>query len=116
MELMIENVLNIGEDEFYRATRYKLPLCIILVNSNDSKAFDILDDNTRQIDIVQQLSSDLLIVFLSHTDCQKSLDFIEKIRNKLNFTYTMQEFKGSEFKFIKKLFIENKKTVESSDF
>ncbi|WP_373000286.1 hypothetical protein [Sulfurimonas sp.] len=107
MELMIENVLNIGEDEFYRASRYRLPLSVILVNSSDSKAFDILEENTRQIDIVQQLSSDLLIVFLSHTDYNNSITFIDKIKDKLEFTYTSSEFKGSDLKFIRRLFLDN---------
>ena len=113
MELMIDNVLNIGEDEFYRAARYKLPLSVILVNSSDSKAFDILEENTRQIDIVQQLSSDLLIVFLSHTDHNNSLTFIEKLQEKLEFTYTNSEFKGSDLKCIRRLFSENKDKVSS---
>ncbi|WP_294966661.1 hypothetical protein [Sulfurimonas sp.] len=107
MELMVENVLNIGEDEFYRASRYKLPLTVILINSIDRKAFDIIDENIRQTDIVQQLSSDLLIVFLAHTDNLKSMKFIDKIKNKLNFSYTCSEFKSSELKFVKKLFLDN---------
>ena len=113
MELMIENVLNIGEDEFYRASRYKLPLCVILVNSNDNEAFDILDDNTRQVDIVQQISHDLLIVFLSHTDLNQARIFIKKMNKKLNFTYTEGEFKSPELKFIKKLFLDNEEKRSS---
>ncbi|PHQ65751.1 MAG: hypothetical protein COB99_02215 [Sulfurimonas sp.] len=108
MELMVDNVLNIGQDEFYRAARYKLPLSVILINSNNSKAFDILEENTRQIDIVQQLSSDLLIVFLSHTDHNNCMTFIDKLKEKLEFTYTGNEFKGSDLKFIRKLFSENR--------
>ena len=107
MELMIENVLNIGEDEFYRASRYKLPLSVVLVNSNENKAFDIFDGCTRQVDIVQQLSSDLLIVFLSHTDLVHAGIFIKKMNKKLKFSYTAGEFKSSELKFIKKLFLDN---------
>ncbi|EDZ62874.1 hypothetical protein SMGD1_2096 [Sulfurimonas gotlandica GD1] len=108
MELMIENVLNIGEDEFYRASRYKLPLSAILINSDDNKAFDILENNTRQIDIVQQLSSDLLIVFLAHTDHSNSLIFLDKIKNKFDFTYTSSEFIGSQLEFVRKLFLDNR--------
>ena len=107
MELMVDNVLIIGEDEFYRANRYKLPLTVLLVNSCNTKAFDILEENTRQIDIVQQLSSDLLIVFLSHTDHTKSLKFLEKIKDKFDFTYTCKEFIELELDFVRKLFLDN---------
>ena len=107
MELMIENVLNIGEDEFYRASRYKLPLTVILINSDDSNAFSIVYDNIRQTDIAQQLSSDLLIVFLTHTDIKKSNKFIDKIKDKLLFTYTSSQFEGFELRFIRKLFLDN---------
>ncbi|WP_373036125.1 hypothetical protein [Sulfurimonas sp.] len=108
MELMIDNVLNIGVDEFYRASRYGLPLSVLLINSDNRRAFDILEENTRQVDIVQQLNSELLIVFLSHTDYKSSLTFIQKIKSKLNFTYTLGEFKDSEQEFVRTLFLDNR--------
>ena len=107
VELLLDNILNIGDDEFYRAARYKLPLAVMLINSNDRNAFSVLEKSTRQSDIVQQLSSDMLIVFLSHTEYDKALLFVEKIEKELDFTYTISEFSGSEFDFIHDLFIEN---------
>ncbi len=104
---MLDNILNIGDDEFYRAARYNLPLAVMLINTNDKKAFNVLEKNTRQSDIVQQLSSDMLIVFLSHTKFDAAMVFVNKIKKEFDFTYTIREFKGSEFDFIHDLFIEN---------
>ena len=107
MELSIENVLNIGADEFYRTDRYKLPLAVILINTKDIKAFDILDSCTRQTDIVQQLNADLLVVFLVHTTYKDALSFINKINDKLSFTYTLDEYKQSHLEFVKDMFKQN---------
>ncbi|QOY55247.1 hypothetical protein HUE87_03140 [Candidatus Sulfurimonas marisnigri] len=115
MELLIENVLNIGVEEFYRTSRYKVSLIVLLVNSKDKNAFNILDNATRQTDIVQQLSSELIVVFLSHTEYEKSLLFIEKVKKKFDFTYNMSEFKESEVEFIENLFLRNIENFLSSD-
>jgi len=107
MELLIDNVLNIGEDEFYRTQRYKLPLVVILINTEDRNAFDILNNCTRQTDIIQQLDYNLLVVFLTHTDFESSKKFIEKIENKFTLTYTSAEYKNNPQKFIEELFLQN---------
>lgn len=111
MELLIENALNIGADEFYRALRYKLSLVVMLINSDDKNAFNILEKSVRKSDIIQQLNSDTIIVFLSHTNIQESTQFIENLKQKLNFTYTSAEFKSSEFKFLETLFLDNNKNI-----
>ena len=113
MELLIGNALNIGTDEFYRAIRYKLSLAVMLINTSDNNAFNILEDNIRQSDIIQQLDSNTIIVFLSHTDLQKSTLFIDKIKDKFSFTYTIAEFKDSEVKFLETLFLDNSKNKET---
>ena len=107
MELLIENAAIIGADEFYRSTRYDLPLVVILVNSEDRRAFDILEDNIRKTDIIQQLSSESIVVFLSHTNYKESELFIEKIKGSFEFTYTVSEFKSPEDVFLRNLFINN---------
>ena len=107
MELMIENVLQIGADEFYRASRYSLALSVIIVNSDDNNAFNIFEENTRQTDIVQQLSSESLVIFLPHTGYDAATLFFKTIENKLVFTHTIGEFKDSELEFITNLFIKN---------
>lgn len=112
MDLLIENVLIIGSDEFYRATRYRVPLFVILINTNDRDAFNILEKYTRQTDIVQQLNSDLLVLLLAHTDYDEALFFMNKIKDKFNFTYTSKEFINSELLFIETLFRENAKKIE----
>ncbi len=109
MELMIDNVLNIASDEFYRASRYKMLLSVILINSSDSKAFNVLYKNIRQSDIVQQLSSDMIVVILTHTDYNNALLFIKNVEQAFDFTYTLGEFKEDAFQFIRKLFLDNKK-------
>lgn len=109
MELLIDNVLNIGDDEFYRASRYKNALSVILINSDDKKAFDIIDKNIRQIDIVQQLTSNLLVVFLPYATYDESLSFLEKIEKKLDFTYISREFREPKEAFLEQIFLDNEK-------
>lgn len=109
MDLLIDTVLNLGEDEFYRASRYNTHLAIILVNSKDKNIFDVIDESIRQTDLVQQLTSELLVVFLTHTDRKASLLCINKIKSMIDFTYTLAEYKGSRVELINKLFLDNEK-------
>lgn len=107
MELDIDTALNLGSDEFYRSLRYKLSLTVILINSNEKDAFNILEKSIRKSDILQQLTSNTIIIFLSHTTLKESVYFIKKINEKLDFTYTMDEFKNSERSFLENLFQKN---------
>ncbi len=111
MELLIDTVLNIGEDEFYRVNRYETYLAVVLINSTDKRLFKIIEKNIRQTDIVQQLDTALIVLFLTHTNYEASFDCIRKIRKIMNFTYTIEEYKESSAIFVKKLFIENKRRV-----
>lgn len=109
MDLLAQIILDVGSDEFYRATRYKTNLVVVLVNSDDKHAFDILERVTRQTDIVQQLNSALLVVYLPHTTEDEAIHFVDKIHNELDFTYTLNEYNGNDFEFIYKLLVENSK-------
>lgn len=111
MELMMEVVSNVGEEEFYRTERYNIPLVVVLINSNDKDIFDIIEKNIRPTDIVQQLDSDLIVVFLSHTDHNNGYLFIDKVKRKVDFTYTLSEYKEARSKFIEKLFLDNMKLI-----
>lgn len=114
MGFIINTVLDIGNDEFYRAARYQIPLSVALINSNDKHMFYILEKNLRTTDMIQQLTSDLLIVFLSHTNYKNGVSFIHKIEQDVEFTYSLGEFKGAKDNFIKKLFLDNKQYHEAS--
>jgi len=111
MELDIETALNLGSDEFYRSVRYKIDLTVILINSNKKDAFNTLETNLRKSDIIQQLTSNTIIVFLSHTNLDNSALFIKKMKEKLDFTYTMDEYQNSEHTFLKKLFQKNSEII-----
>lgn len=114
MGFIIDTVLDIGHDEFYRAARYQIPLTIILVNSSDKNIFYLLEQNLRKTDMLQQLSSNLLVVFLAHTKYKDGLSFIQNMEKEIGFTYSLDEFKGSKDSFINKLFLENKKYKKES--
>ncbi|MCK4737582.1 MAG: hypothetical protein KAT10_03410 [Sulfurimonas sp.] len=107
MELLMDIVSNIGDDEFYRSYRYDVPLVVVLINSMDKNIFDIIDENIRQADIIQQLSSELIVVFLTHTNYKDALLYLDKIKRKADFTYTLAEYKELKSEFIKKLFSDN---------
>jgi len=115
MELLVENVLNIGDDEFYRTDRYKLPLTLILINTKDEHAFDILNTNTRQTDIIQQLSSSMIVVFLTHTNFENSKKFMQKIEKMITLTYTAAEYKHNSSDFVRELFLKNLEESEKYD-
>jgi hypothetical protein len=112
MDLLIENVLIIGSDEFYRASRYEVPLFVVLINTDNKDAFNILESYVRQTDVVQQLSSNLIVLLLAHTNYEESLFFMEKIKDKFDFTYTGAEFQNHETLFLETLFLENIKKIE----
>jgi len=112
MELLIENVINVGADEFYRASRYKIPLSVVFINTKNKKAFNILEKNIRQIDIVQQLSSQTIVLFLLHTDTHSAELVIRKLKDIFTFTYTMREFNSSEHTFIEALALENMQKLD----
>ncbi|WP_321778771.1 hypothetical protein [Sulfurimonas sp.] len=110
--MLIENALNIGTDEFYRALRYRLCLTVMLINTEDKEAFNVLEKLIRQSDVLQQIDADTIIVFLSHTTKNESTLFIDKIKDKFNFSYTVSEYDGAkkqqnEFKFLESLFLKN---------
>lgn len=109
MDLVVQTILDIGIDEFYRSTRYKVPLVVVLVNSNDKNAFKILEKYTRQTDIVQQLTSELLVVYLPHIGSDNASHFIKNMKEKLDFTYTIGEYKDDESEFIYNLLVQNSK-------
>lgn len=111
MELLISTVLHLGEDEFYRVNRYETHLSVALINSTDKKLFEAIDKNIRQTDLLQQLDSALLVVFLTHTNYKASFQCIKKIKKVINFTYTMAEYKESSTEFVQKLFLDNSKKV-----
>ncbi len=112
MELAIENALNIGADEFYRSSRYDLPLIVVLINSKNKKAFDILEGNIRQTDIIQQMSSNSIIIFLAHTNLDEANLFLSKVKSEFDFTYSLKEFSGNQDEFLKSLFLENMRLLK----
>lgn len=111
MDLIVQTILDIGIDEFYRSSRYKVPLVVVLINSNDKNAFKILEKHTRRTDIVQQLSAELLVVYLPHIRSENAYHFIKNMKEKLNFTYTMGEYKDNESEFIYNLLVQNSKKI-----
>jgi len=111
MELLMSIVLNLGEDEFYRVNRYETHLAVALINSDDKSIFSNIEKNIRQTDIVQQLDSNLIVVFLTHTDYEASLKCIEKVQRRVDFTYTIAEYRDSRIEFIEKLFSDNKEKL-----
>lgn len=107
MGFIMDTVLDIGHDEFYRAARYQIPLTVLLVNSTNKDIFDLMEKNLRKTDMIQQLASDLIIVFLSHTNYKNGISFAQKIEKDIDFTYSIDEFKGSKESFVNNLFEQN---------
>lgn len=111
MELLIENALNIGSNEFYRAIRYDISLVVMLINTEDRQAFEILESNIRQTDIIQQLDPCIIILFLTHTSVNEANAFLKNMHGKFDFTHTMAKFEDYEHKFLTELFAANESKV-----
>jgi len=109
MEHSIQTVLNIGNDEFYRAARYQIPLSVLLINSEDKDIFNTLEKSLRPTDIIQQISHELIVVLLTHTDLKSANIFVQNINKKVNFTFTLDEYTGFKLKFIQNIFTNNQK-------
>ncbi len=114
MDFEIETTLDIGSDEFYRAARYQTPLSVLLINSKDKNIFDIIETILRPTDIIQQLNSELIVVFLSHTTHEDATLFINNMKEQVDFTYTADGYKGFRNEFIENLFKENEKLSKDS--
>ncbi len=111
MEYEIQTVLDIGNEEFYRAARYQIPLSVLLINSNDKDLFNKLEKSLRPTDIIQQISHELIVVFLTHTNFEKAESFVGNINKTIDFTFTLDEYKGFKVKYIEDLFEQNQKLV-----
>jgi len=114
MQYSIETVLDIGNEEFYRAARYQIPLSVLLINSRDKNIFDILEELLRPTDIIQQITHELIVVFLTHTNIENANTFVDNIKEHVNFSATVDEYKGFRVEFIQNLFKNNKKMLEES--
>lgn len=112
MDFAVEVILDIGSDEFYRADRYHTPICVLLINSKDKGIFDILEKSLRQTDMIQQLTSELIVVFLTHSKYDDAMLYINKIQSSTNLTYTIGEYSESKVDFVENLFMQNNKKIE----
>lgn len=112
MDFAVDIVLDLGDDEFYRANRYHIPMCVLLVNSQNKDVFNIFEKSLRQTDMIQQLTAELIVVFLTHATYDDATLYLNKIDDSLNFTCTVGEYSDSKVDFIKNLFIQNNKKIE----
>ena len=81
-EDIINVVMDIGDDIYYSSKRYKVDTTTIIIKSKF--LFTYFDDYSRQIDVVQQLTSDLLVVILPHTNKEQAVKYIDKMKNNTN--------------------------------
>lgn len=114
MEYAIETVLDIGSEEFYRAARYQIPLSVLLINSDDKNIFNRLEKSLRPTDIIQNITHELIVVFLTHTNLENAIKFANNIKEHIPFSVTVDEYKGFRVKFIETLFANNQKQLEAS--
>jgi hypothetical protein len=113
MESSVQTVLDIGSDEFYRAMRYQIPLSVLLINSTNKSIFDTLENSIRATDIIQQISSELFVVFLTHTDLKNANAFMENLKEEVEFSATVDEYKGFKDEFILNLFLKNQELIKA---
>lgn len=109
-EMFVNVILDISSDEFYRAKRYKSPLTLILVENTHIDLFDMLDNNSRRLDIIQQLGRDTIVIALTHTSQNEAELYIKKIekvaRIEANITfisYIKQYDNTDTYDFVRKL-------------
>lgn len=101
-EMHINTILNLTSDEFYRAKRYKSPLTLILVENTHIDLFDLLDNNSRRLDIIQQLDSNTIFIALIHTTESEAEMYITKIKkiarleSKISFGYYISEYDNTD--------------------
>jgi hypothetical protein len=111
MDFEVDVIVDIGSEEFYRAVRYQTPLSVILLNSKDKDIFSLIEKNTRPTDIIQQISSALIVIFLPHTSKEHACTFMKNIEEFAKFTCVVGEYKGFKTEFVQNLFIENEKKL-----
>ncbi len=63
----VEELLSL---EFYRFKRYKVPIALALVVTNNRDFFAIAEKKIRKTDLVQQIDKNLFAIIYSHTDAE----------------------------------------------
>ncbi len=75
-QTVLEDLLSL---EFYRFKRYKVPIALALIQTNNKDLFSTSEKNIRKTDLMQQIDTDLYAIIYTHTSSkggQISLDHI----------------------------------------
>lgn len=63
----VEELLSL---EFYRFKRYKVPIALALIKTDNRDFFSIADNKIRKTDLVQQIDKNLYAIIYGHTDAE----------------------------------------------
>lgn len=76
----VEDLLSL---EFYRFKRYKIPITLVLVETDHKDFFEMAEATIRKTDLIQQIDKHLYAILYSHTDRIGSQSAVNNILSKL---------------------------------
>ena len=105
----VEELLSL---EFYRFKRYKVPISLALIISENRDFFTIADNKIRKTDLVQQIDKNLYAIIYGHTDAKGAgfaidnlLDEIKEGRELIKFAVGEANYHdASEHELVSRVF------------
>jgi len=76
----VEELLSL---EFYRFKRYKVPISLALIITDDQDFFSIAENKIRKTDLVQQIDKNLFAIIYGHTDAEGAGFAVDNIVNEI---------------------------------
>lgn len=118
-----ELVLKVLSNETYRYERYRVPFCLAVISSENSRHFDHLRNSLRKTDIVIPLNDNCTCVVLASTEIDDAIKMGENfIRehdtmdnyNKIYIGITSVKHKESNYDIVSRVFYSLEKAKENN--
>ena len=78
-DINIQAVSELLSLEFYRFKRYRIPITLVLVETEDRSFYEVVESKVRKTDIFQQIDKNLYAIIYSHTDAVGSSMAVDNI-------------------------------------
>lgn len=82
-DMNVQTVEELLSLEFYRFKRYKAPIALALIITDNRDFFTIAENKIRKTDLIQQIDKHLFAIIYSHTDAEGAGFAVENILSDL---------------------------------
>lgn len=82
-DINIQAVSELLSLEFYRFKRYRIPITLVLVETDDRMFYEVVESKIRKTDLFQQIDKNLYAIIYSHTDAVGASMAVDNILDSL---------------------------------